>query len=298
MSAKISVTIRNHKAFWFFLAAVTALRFAVIGHFGLGVDEAHYVLYGLYPALSYFDHPPLVGWTQMLFAHLLGVSEFAARVPAVLVGAGATAMVYGWLLRIFASKRLALWGAVALNASFLFNALFMMLMPDTLLYLLVIPIMQAALRIEKESTFRNWIVLGVLLGLAGLAKYTAFLFVVTLMLYLALRRRWDLLLTPKMLPAIAVAGLLVSPVLIWNMEHDWISFAFQSAHVAGGGGIDLNTFIQSLGAQFGAYSPFLFPVAFYGLYRALRARENAPLFLSGITNLSIGDGLSMITLAG
>ena len=31
---------------------------------GLSVDEAHYLLYALHPALSYFDHPPLVGWVQ------------------------------------------------------------------------------------------------------------------------------------------------------------------------------------------------------------------------------------------
>ncbi len=268
--------------FWLFLAAVTLLRLLVIGRFGLGVDEAHYVLYGLYPALSYFDHPPLVGWTEMLFTHLMGVNEFAARVPAVIVGAAATAMVYFWLIRLFGSRRLAFWGAVALNASFLFNALFMMLMPDTLLYLLVIPVMTTALRIEESDTFRNWLVLGVLLGLAGLAKYTAFLFVVALALYFAYRRRWDLFLTPKMLPAVAVAGIIVSPVLIWNAEHDWISFAFQSAHVSGGRHIDLNAFGQSLAAQLGAYSPFLFPVAFYGLWRALKSRENAPLLLTGI----------------
>lgn len=277
----------NHKALWFFLAAVTALRLAVIGHFGLGVDEAHYVLYGLYPALSYFDHPPLVGWTEMLFTSVFGVSEFAARIPAVLIGAAATAMVYFWLIRIFASERLAFWGAVALNASFLFNALFMMLMPDTLLYLLIIPIMATALNIEKANTGKHWIVLGILLGVAGLSKYTAILFVIALLLYFVLRRRFDLLLTPKIVPAVAVAGLIVSPVLIWNMEHDWISFVFQTAHISGGSGINWNAFGQSLGAQFGAYSPFLFPVAFYGLVTALRSPQQPALFLSGIFGLTI-----------
>jgi 4-amino-4-deoxy-L-arabinose transferase-like glycosyltransferase len=277
----------KHLPLWILVAALTLLRLAVIGHFGLGVDEAHYVLYGLYPALSYFDHPPLVGWTELLFTSLFGVDEFAARLPAVAIGAAATVMAYFWLLRLFASERLAFWGVLALNASFLFNALFMMLMPDTLLFVLVFPVMAAALRIEARGSVRDWLVLGLLLGLAGLAKYTAVLFVAALALYFALRRRWDLFLTPRMLPAVAVAGIIVSPVLIWNAEHDWISFAFQSAHVSGGGGIDLTAFGQSVAAQFGAYSPFLFPVAFYGLWRALRARENAPLFLTGVVGAVI-----------
>ena len=274
--------LAEHKALWFLITAAALLRLAVIGRFGLGVDEAHYVLYGLYPALSYFDHPPLVGWTEWFFTALLGVNEFAARLPAVLIGALATAMVYFWLLRIFASKPLAFWGAAALNASFLFNALFMMLMPDTLLFVLVIPVMAAALRIEERNRLSDWLLLGALLGLAGLSKYTAFLFVVALALYYATRRRWDLFVTPKLLPAAALAAAVVSPVFLWNLQHDWISFAYQSAHVAGGGGINFNAFAQSLGAQFGAYSPLLFPAAFYGLYRALKTPREPALFLSGI----------------
>ncbi len=271
-----------HKTLWIFVAAATCLRLAVIGHFGLGVDEAHYVLYGLFPALSYFDHPPLVGWTELLFTRLFGVDAFAARLPAVIIGAAASVMIYFWLLRLFNDKRAAFWGIVALNASFLFNALFMMLMPDTLLYLFVVPIMTTALAIERQETLRRWLLLGLLLGLAGLAKYTAVLFVAALMLYFALKRRWDLFTSAKMLPAVALAALIVSPVLIWNARHDWISFAFQSAHVAGSGGIDWTAFYQSLLAQFGAYSPLLFPLAFYGLWRALKARDNDALLLGGI----------------
>lgn len=260
---------------------------AVIGHFGLGVDEAHYVLYGLHPALSYFDHPPLVGWTEWLSTALFGINEFGARIPAVLIGASATAMVYFWLLRLFDSKPLAFWGAAALSTSFLFNALFMMLMPDTLLFLFIIPVMAMALRIEAQNRLGDWLWLGLLLGFSGLSKYTAVLFVAALVFYFAWRRRWDLFLTPKMLPGILLAALIVSPVLIWNLQNGWISFAYQSAHVSGSGGIDLNAFAQSIAAQFGFYSPFLFPVAFYGLYRALKTPQEPALFLSGIFGITL-----------
>lgn len=265
------------------LIVLTALlRLAVIGHFGFGVDEAHYVLYGLYSDLSYFDHPPMVGWVEALFTAAFGVNEFAARTPAVFIGTATTGMLYLWLLRIFGSSRLAFLGAAALNASFLFNALFMMLMPDTLLYLLIVPVMTLALRIEQHDRLADWLMLGVLLGVAGLSKYTAFLFVVSLIVYFALQRRWDLFLSPRLLPAVLFAAVTVSPVLIWNAQHDWISFAFQSSHVTGSGGLNWNAFGQSLGAQMGAYSPFLAPIAFYGLFMSLRSREAHALFISGI----------------
>ncbi len=48
------------------IAAFTALRNAVVLTFGLGTDDAHYVLYAKFLDLSYFDYPPLVGWIQAL----------------------------------------------------------------------------------------------------------------------------------------------------------------------------------------------------------------------------------------
>jgi hypothetical protein len=33
--------------------------------------------------------------------------------------------------------------------------------------------------------------------------------------------------------AVALAGLLISPVIVWNATHDWISFAYQFSHAAG-----------------------------------------------------------------
>ena len=46
------------------LAALVLLHAVLGGFIGLSVDEAHYLLYAYHPALSYFDHPPLVGWVQ------------------------------------------------------------------------------------------------------------------------------------------------------------------------------------------------------------------------------------------
>ncbi len=67
------------------ITAFTAVRLAVAPTFGFGTDEAHYVLYAKFLDLSYFDHPPLVGWIHMLFYYTLGANEFLARLPAILL---------------------------------------------------------------------------------------------------------------------------------------------------------------------------------------------------------------------
>jgi hypothetical protein len=73
---------KNRDAVWL-IAAFTAVRLIVAPTFGIGTDEAHYVLYAKFLDLSYFDHPPLVGWTQALFYYTFGTNEFLVRLPAL-----------------------------------------------------------------------------------------------------------------------------------------------------------------------------------------------------------------------
>ena len=67
MKKTLASLYRDNRAALWIIAAFTAVRLAVAPTFGLGTDEAHYVLYAKHLALSYFDHPPLVGWTHALF---------------------------------------------------------------------------------------------------------------------------------------------------------------------------------------------------------------------------------------
>ena len=66
------------------IAAVLALHLALGAALGLSVDEAHYLLYAAHPALSYFDHPPLVGWVQWPLVALDAPTALLRVVPGAL----------------------------------------------------------------------------------------------------------------------------------------------------------------------------------------------------------------------
>jgi 4-amino-4-deoxy-L-arabinose transferase-like glycosyltransferase len=272
---------KEHKLFLYFITFVAILRLILAPFVGLGVDEAHYVLYGLNLDLSYFDHPPLVGWIQYFFTSLFGINEFGARVGAIIIGFFVSVFIYKLIYDINKSAKEAFIAVLALHASFLFNALFIMLMPDTLLFLLILPIIFTVIKLEKTDSLSMWILLGLLLGLAGLSKYTAALFVVPIILYFILKKRYELFFTSKIIISIAIALLIISPVIIWNIQNEWISFTYQSTHVIGAKHINWSGFFSSIGAQIGAYNPFLFPIAFYGLFKATKS-ENDTLFLSSL----------------
>jgi 4-amino-4-deoxy-L-arabinose transferase-like glycosyltransferase len=144
------------------IIAISLLRLVTAPFFGYGVDEAHYVLYARYLALSYFDHPPLVGWTHYLFS-FFGVSEFWARVPAILLGALDSYFVY--LLLKDKDEKAALWAVAGLNASLVIGVLFLTLMPDSLLITLMLLLVFVVKRVEKEKSVANYLLLGVTFGL-------------------------------------------------------------------------------------------------------------------------------------
>ncbi len=81
------------------LAVLLALHFAIGAGVGLSVDEAHYLLYAAHPALSYFDHPPLVGWVQWPLLQLTSATVFLRLIPSLLYLATA-ALVYRLAARL------------------------------------------------------------------------------------------------------------------------------------------------------------------------------------------------------
>jgi 4-amino-4-deoxy-L-arabinose transferase-like glycosyltransferase len=262
--------IKANREILLLIAFFTVVRLAVSPSFGLGVDEAHYFLYAKYLDLSYVDHPPLVGWFHAPIYYLFGTSEFLVRLPAIILFALTTYLLYQFTAALSGSRQIALLAALAVNSSFLFNALSFMLLPDSFLYPLMLLVIFTIKKMETSPEPKYFIFLGLLLGLAGLAKYTAILFVPPLVAYFIIKRRYDLLVSKQMLLAAIIALLMVSPVLYWNIQNDFVSFRYQTGHVMGSSSIDMKAFFTSLVAQFGSYSPFLFLIAFYGFFKSFR----------------------------
>ncbi len=277
MNAVTRAYRQNIAAVWL-IAGFTAVRLAVAPTFGLGTDEAHYVLYAKFLDLSYFDHPPLVGWTHALFFYTFGTNEFLARLPAILLFAVTSFLCYRFMLLVGGEKGPALLATAALNSSFLLSGLGLMLLPESLLLPIVFALISAVRRLERAPNIVNYLILGLILGLAGLTKYTSIIFVPTIALYGVLKKRYDILFNARLLISVAVALVIITPVLYWNMQNDFVSFRYQIGHVADTHSPNFGILVRSLIVQFGAYSPPLFCIAFYGLYKLLTVHDDDALF--------------------
>ncbi len=214
--------------------------------FHLSPDETHYALYAVNPAWSYFDHPPLVGWLQWLFAHvpwfggadvLMRVLPMACWWVAAMLLPAFTFVLYGRSMapsdRDMALMRTALlvWCLAPMA-----HLLGLALVPDTLLMPLVMVVMLLTWRLcdaTRVGQWQRWVLLGLALGLAGLSKYTAVFIGLGAVLALVLAHGLRVLRLPGAWLGVMTAAVVISPVIAWNASHEWISLAYQGGHAAG-----------------------------------------------------------------
>lgn len=234
------------------------------------VDEAHYVLYGQKLALSYFDHPPMVGWVQWLFQLLPLHENLQARLPAILISLLTSWLTFQFLIKKNTPAMVASAAVIALNLTPLFNSLSVALLPDTLLMPLTILVLMQTEAVLKKSDVLNWTLLGLYLGLAGLSKYTAFLYPLALVILFVQKRRWNELLRPPLWLGVLIAGIIVSPVLIWNIQNDFASFKYQTDHVSSEGRDYLKIFFSSMGVQLLSWGVFPFLLTLFWHFRQLQ----------------------------
>src|SRR4051812_29910212 len=80
-----------------FLIVVSALvRWAAASSLGLGNDEAYHFLYAVHPDLSYYDHPPMLAWVEILGLTVSGApfSSAALRSGFIVLFAGSTWLMF------------------------------------------------------------------------------------------------------------------------------------------------------------------------------------------------------------
>lgn len=251
------------------IAAFTALRLLFGAFAGLSVDEAHYALYGLHPDWSYFDHPPLIGWLQALVLPFSESTLALRLIPALLFAATGIAL-YRLTRALFPDESpwLGFASVALLQSGLMFQLIGVAMVPDTPLLLLGLLLLLALRSALTKARLRDWLAVGLLLGLAGLSKYTAVTLAFTVLAALFFTRQWRQLLTPGPWLALALAGLCIVPVLYWNARHDWISFAYQLHHGTGNLGWKASRFFASEAAQLAAYG---FGVVVFGAIALLAA---------------------------
>ncbi|SFV65380.1 hypothetical protein MNB_SUP05-5-1081 [hydrothermal vent metagenome] len=235
----------------------------------LGVDEAHYALYGKHLALSYFDHPPMVGWLQAIVVYFSN-TELALRIipTGLFFFVGLTLHSLTKQLYPNNSKYAPFIAVLLLYSSVLVHLVSFSMIPEVPLLLFGLLVIKLTHHIAKKNQLKHWVLLGMVLGLSALSKYTAIVLVVPIVILL-LKKILDI----RFYLMVLLAGLLVLPIIIWNYQHDWISFLYQINHGIEAKSWDISLFLKSQLIQLVVFSPIIFITGLMASFWAIKNKQ-------------------------
>lgn len=267
---------------------LTGVRLIVAATAELADDEAYYRLWGLAPALSYYDHPPMVGWWSWLGSAIAGDTRFGIRLLSPISLAVGSLML--WRLGdILYGRSTAAVAVLMFNAMPLIAAGAVLLTPDpptALFWGLAIWALAEHVRSERPVW---WLAVGLFAGLALLSKYSSLFLGAGIVAWLMVSGRWHRALTSWQLWAGGVLAVaLFSPVLLWNDQHDWASFAKQFSRAVPDRAFTLRYLAELIGGQIALLNPLLVPFVVWGFAASLRQgwrRGDAALLMIPATSL-------------
>jgi len=206
-----------------------ALRLYFAAHVQLLPEETYYWNYSRHLAIGYLDHPPMVAWLIRCGTALFGSDQFGVRIGAVVCGAVTGYFIYR-LTRDLCGEASALLALACSQILPFFFSSGMLLTPDaplTAAWAASLYFLERALAAGDRGA---WWWAGICLGLGMLSKYTIGLLGLAALIHMIVDRRsrpWLARWQPYAAALLAFA--IFSPVIVWNAEHHWVSFAFQTS---------------------------------------------------------------------
>ncbi|OPY95155.1 glycosyltransferase [Bradyrhizobium sacchari] len=267
------------------IAAMTALRIIYASALELRTDEAYYWTWSKEAALSFLDHPPGIAWLIRFGTAIFGDTTLGVRFGGI-VAMLVTQLLLADIVRRLTHDVRAIVAVVLMPEAALYYGLLMAkVAPDVAAIPFAVAVIWSLVRLAQSGDGRWWLAAGLFAGLAMLSKFTVVMFAPAVAAFLLVPDwRWRWLRSPYPYLAVLIALATFSPVLIWNVQHDWASFRFQGVRATTNYGISLRTFGDYIGLQLGLVGFVMLPVVLSALamtaWRGYRRREPLAILLS------------------
>ena len=236
LSGRVNVSRRFPGILWVILAVAAGLRLlgAWIGN--LNYDESMIIARAeaidlrpgnLRLVWQTVNHPLLTVYVVKISGYLFGNSDFGLRILHVLFGTVNVFLVF-LLGKKLCSVHAGLWAAALLAVDRFHHTWSYAFEPEILLVFFATLALLLYLRATETQTYRDFALLGAVVGLAYLSKETAILLFPILWLHtLVDPERRASLLQGKWLMMHAVAVVVISPDLVWNATHFYEGYFYR-----------------------------------------------------------------------
>ncbi len=242
-------------------------------NFSLYGDEAQYWLWSQNLEFGYFSKPPLLAWFLSAHVKFFGDSFFSLKMFPLFIYMLIFYAFYKFCLQLSLSKK----ASIVCSSSFLLipaaSVSSFLISTDLLLILFWLLSMTKLLETRINASLINFILFGLFLGLAFMAKYAAVYFLLSFFILSFVDKK---LLTSlkknifKWLFSFFIFLLVLIPNIVWNINNGWVTFIHTSDN-ANLQNININLYqpFTFLLAQIFMIGPVLF-VSFIGFFKSFR----------------------------
>jgi len=248
-------------------------------------DEAYYWMWSHHLQTGYYDHPPFIAY-MIYLTNFISQAEWGVRLVNVF-SMSISAIYIFKLTSLMFDEKTALNAVLIFSSIILVHAGYIITTPDSPLILFSSITLYYSYRAIFFGKTIDYALTGISLGLMMLSKYTAILFVFILLIFIVLKRR-DILLKANFYLAIFLSLVVISPMLWWNYQNDWISFLFQLGHgTTDSFKVYLHLLTDFIAGQFGIFSPVFAGVLFYFLAKDRLYYKDDKLFFLALSTVVI-----------
>ena len=257
------------------IAALIVLRLVAAATTPLTFDEAYYWTWSKHLAGGFYDHPPMAAILIRLGTLIAGDTEFGVRLVSILLALPMSFAVYRSAELLFGGRRVAASATILLNVTLMAAVGTMIVTPDAPLLAASSFVLLFLAKVLATGRGAWWLAVGAAVGLALLSKYTALFFGPAILIWLIAvpkLRRW--LTSPWPYLGGIVAFALFSPVILWNADHQWVSFVkqFGRARIED---FTLRYVGELIPTQIAFATPLVFILGMMGLYAFWQRKAGA-----------------------
>lgn len=257
---------------------VFRIIWAYTGQVSLNSEEAQYWLWSRHLALSYYSKPPLIAYLLHCSTAIFGMNVLGIRINSILIGFILPIINYKLAIALFKNTKIAFYSTLILFSLPYYNYISMFFSTDALVVFFWSLSMLFSWKVLRENRTKDWLLLGLSVGLGTMSKYTMILWLPAFLL-ICLSEKNRIFRNRRFYFSLAVACCICLPMILWNLEQNDIG----ARHICGlmgayqtqfSIGEAISRMAAYVGGQLVSLSPFYVP-AFYVLFKKWEQRSFA-----------------------
>ena len=219
----------------------------------MSIDAQEAVIWGELHDFGTNKHPPLSGWIMSFCYNTFGQNDIIAYVLGQIFLILGLIFIYK-LAKFFMSEEKSICASMIMTVCFYYT--YMVFIDNFNCNIMLMGLIPAIsyyyYKAVKEGKTSDWVIYGIVSGLAVITKYQIVFFFLALFIHLVIFERKEFL-RKGLYIAVIIGTVIIAPHVLWLFKHDFFSFSYM-VDQATGSEDDVSSVIQRI----------FFPIKFVG----------------------------------